>query len=57
MGHIPGQRLVHRPCNLLIRVEVVRDCLETRTELFGLPEKHSIPYANLSRERTEYRGG
>ena len=56
MGHIPGQRLVH-PCNLLIRVEVVRDCLETRTELFGLPEKHSIPNANLSRERTEYRGG
>lgn len=52
---IPAQRrpIVH--C-LLIRVEVVRDRLETGTELFGLPEKHSIPNANLSRKRTEYRG-
>lgn len=57
MAHIPGQRLVHRSCNLFIRMEIVRDRLETGTKLLGLPEKHSISNANLSRERTEYRGG
>lgn len=57
MVHIPGQRLVHRLCNLFIRVEIIRDRLEIGTELFGIPEIHSIPNANLSRETTEYRGG
>lgn len=54
---VPGQCLIHRSCNFLIRVKIIRDSLKTGTKLFRLPEKHSIPNANLSRERTKYSGG
>ena len=54
---VPGQCLIHCSCNFLIRVKIIGDSLKIGTKLFRLPEKHSIPNANLSRERTKYSGG
>lgn len=38
-------------------MKIIWNSLKTGTKLFSLPKKHSIPDANLSRERIKHNGG